>query len=103
MINNGADEMDNSIKTWRQGAFIDQRQYSKLGEDWKREREREERLLVRPSETGNAICQASSPDQATWIASRLNLASELEQMTYDFATGKTDGSELIAFVQKKVA
>lgn len=73
-----------------------------MGDDWKDERQREEELLVRPDPMGNAICKAVDPDAAKWIADRLNLAAQLEQMTYDFATGKSDGSDIVALVQQNV-
>ena len=93
----------NDICSWQQGQFIDARQYTKAPDDWKAERRREESHLVRPAPTGNAICRAMSPDDAHWIAQRLNLASKLEQMTYDFATGKTDGSEIVRMVHEAVS
>ena len=94
--------MLNGITTWRQGAFIDQPQYRRETDEWKRDREREEQLLVRPAPTDNAICKADTPDNAKWIAQRLNLASKLEQLTYDYATGKSDGGEIVEFVRQNV-
>ncbi len=92
----------NETTTWRQGAFIDQAQYSRMSDDWKAERRREEALLVRSGPLANAICKARDPETAKWIAGRLNLAAQLEQMTYDFATGKSDGSEIVALVRHNV-
>ena len=94
--------MNNDIKTWQQGRFFDKRQYDKMGTDWKEQRRREEAYKVRPGPTDNAICQTFDPDHAKWIADRLNLASKLEQMTYDFATGKTDGQEIRDMVMASV-
>ncbi|KQI68651.1 hypothetical protein AN189_10175 [Loktanella sp. 3ANDIMAR09] len=48
---------------------------------------------------GNAICHCPNPDDAAWIAKRLNLAAHLERLAGDFAAGKGDGSDLVAFVQ----
>jgi len=92
----------NDINTWAQGFFVDQRQYKNMSEDEKQMNDKAEKHFVRPSPTGNAICHCPIPNDAKWIASRLNLASELEQMTYDYATGKTDGSEITAYVKKNI-
>ena len=89
----------NYIQTWKQGYFVDQKQYSNMSQEWKDKRQIEESYLVRPRPTDNALCSASTPENAKWIANRLNLASKLEQMTYDYATGKNDGKELVAFVK----
>ncbi|BAP94495.1 hypothetical protein [Aurantimonas phage AmM-1] len=93
----------NNIRTWQQGAFIDQPKYARMSDEWKNEQRRTEALLVRPGPKENAICTARDPEAARWIAHRLNLAAQLEQMTYDFATGKTDGSEIVALVRNAVA
>jgi len=92
----------NQIKTWSQGFFVDQRQYDDWTEEDKEAARRHESYLVRPEPTANAICKAQTPWDAKWIASRLNLAAKLEQMTYDYATGKTDGSEIVKFVKENV-
>lgn len=92
----------NDIQTWQQGRFIDQRQYALWAQEDKDRADSEERHLVRPAPTENAICSCPDPSNAKWIAQRLNLASTLEQMTYDFATGKTDGSEIVRLVQEKL-
>jgi hypothetical protein len=89
----------NHIQTWQQGQFIDQQKYDCMGEFWKDEKRKDEAHLVRPEPTGNAVCWCPDPRHAGWIAQRLNLASKLEQMTYDFATGKTDGSEIVELVK----
>lgn len=68
-----------TIATWRQGAFIDGPNYRGMPQSWKEERDREERHLVRPSPTGNAICHCPDPALAAWIAERLNLAAKLER------------------------
>lgn len=93
----------NHIETWQQGRFIDKTEYSRMGDMWKDDRRNEEAHLVRPSPEGNAICWCPEADKAAWIAQRLNLASRLEKMTYDFATGKTDGSEIVALVKDTVS
>ncbi|MBY6055363.1 hypothetical protein [Leisingera daeponensis] len=93
----------NDITTWQQGQFIDKTEYARMGELWKDERRKEERHKVRPAPEGNTICWCPDPQYAAWIAQRLNLAAKLEQMAYDFATGKTDGSEIVAMVRDAVA
>jgi len=92
----------NEIRTWQQGRFVDQCHYDCMGELWKDERRQEETHLVRPGPTENAICWCPNPDDAQWIAQRLNLGSKLEQMAYDYATGKTDGTEITSFVRQTV-
>lgn len=93
----------NDIQTWQQGSFIDKPEYARMGELWKDEKRKEETHMVRPAPEDNAICWCPDPQKAAWIAQRLNLASKLEQMTYDYATGKTDGSEIVALVRDAVA
>ena len=88
----------NGIQTWHQGCFIDQQLYDHLPDCWKTARGQEEAHLVRPGPTENAICHCPNHEHAKWIAQRLNLASQLEQMAYDYATGKSDGVEIVAFV-----
>lgn len=92
--------MNNLHTEWAQGYFVDQPQYRKWPEEEKRRADADERLRVRPYPTENAICVCSRPEEAKWIASRLNLAARLEQLSYDFATGK-DGAEeaLVGFVR----
>lgn len=93
----------NLIQTWQQGQFIDQTEYKDMGALWKDEQRKKEAHMVRPGLADNAICWCPNPTDAAWISQRLNLASKLEQMTYDYATGKTDGSEIVAMVRKAVA
>jgi hypothetical protein len=57
---------------------------------------------VRPDVNENAICTCNSPTTAKWIASRLNIASILEQMVYDFAVGRINETEIIDFVIKSI-
>lgn len=92
----------NLIQSWQQGQFIDQKKYSHMGDLWKDQKRSEEAHLVRAEPTGNALCWCPDPEMAKWVAKRLNLASKLEQMTYDYATGKTDGSEIVALVRDAV-
>jgi len=94
--------MDNLITTWQQGYFVDQPQYDHMSDDEKQMHDKVEKHFVRPSPTGNAICHCPMPDDAKWIDGRLNLAAQLEQMTYDYATGKSDGSEIVALVKKNI-
>lgn len=90
----------NEIKTWRQGSFVDQARYRSWTGEQKQNADDCEKLNVRPGPTENAICTCSRPQDAKWIAQRLNLASILEQMTYDFAMGKTNGEEIKTLVLK---
>ena len=92
----------NLIQTWQQGRFVDSRKYEKWTDEQKATADKQEMHLVRPGPTENELCMSHNPDFAKWIADRLNLASKLEQLSYDFATGKTDGVELVAFVQRRV-
>ena len=71
--------MDNKHEGWCQGRFVDSRRYNSRSDSWKDDRRREEKLLVRPSPLGNAICKCNDPDIAKWIAERLNLAAKLEE------------------------
>ncbi len=93
----------NNIQTWKQGKYIDHKKYSHMLNAWKHDQEIKELTLVRPSSEGNAICQCANPEDAKWIASRLNLASELEQLAYDYVTGKCkDDTDLIMFVKSNL-
>lgn len=94
--------MNNLIKTWQQGRFVNLKKYRDWSDEEKERADQREKLLVRPSPLDNAVCQCATPYEAEWIASRLNLAATLEQMTYDFATGKTDGSEIVDLVKKNL-
>lgn len=89
-----------NINTWQQGEFIDKVEYSHWTAKDKVAADREERLRVRPSPTGNAICRCFSPEDAKWVASRLNLAAELEELTYNFVTGKSGEQEIVDYVTK---
>lgn len=68
----------NRIITWRQGVFIDGPKYAHQSREWKAGANIAESFLVRPSPTGNAICKATDPETAAWIAERLNLAARLQ-------------------------
>jgi len=91
--------LNNQIQTWAQGRFVEQPHESNFTDAQKAQANELERFLVRPDPLDTAICRAYSPQDAEWIASRLNLASKLEQLTYDFAMGKTDGEEIRSFVR----
>jgi len=92
----------NEIKTWKQGKFVDRRQYRNWTNEMLDKANSDESHLVRPAPTESAICRCENPKDAKWIASRLNLASTLEQMTYDYATGKSDGQEIVDLVNNAV-
>lgn len=91
----------NDIQTWRQGEYAPIGK-ARVSAERAAEYNRHERHLVRPGPRENAICNCPNPDHAAWVAGRLNLASKLEKMTYDFATGKSDGSEIVAFVRNSI-
>lgn len=91
----------NEIQTWQQGRYAPEDRTNTTPEQ-AAQHEADEKHLVRPGLRENAICRCARPDDAAWLAKRLNFASHLEQMTYDFATGKTDGSEIVALVRKNV-
>ena len=90
----------NNITTWQQGKFIYKLKYSKWSIDEVSKAKEQESIRVRPGPEDNAICICTNPQDALWIASRLNLASKLEQMTYDYAMTKISGAEIIDFVRK---
>ncbi len=70
--------MDN-IQTWAQGYFVYSPQYRGMTQEQKDEANIRESHLVRSSPMGKAICRCPTPEDAKWIASRLNLASILEE------------------------
>jgi len=71
--------LDNKHIHWQQGHYIDRPVYKNFSEENKCACEERELLLVRPSPTGNAICQCATPEIALWISQRLNLAALLER------------------------
>ena len=92
-----------NINTWQQGHFVDRREYSHWTQEEKDKAESAENLKVRPSSTGNAICMCYDPHDAKWISDRLNLAADLEEITYKFAAGQSDGQEIIDYVKKALS
>ena len=66
---------------WQQGRFVDQTQYRNWPEEQKKKANTQESFLVRPSPLGNAICKCNYPEDAQWVAGRLNLAAKLEGQT----------------------
>lgn len=95
--------MNNECKTWVQGRFIDNPKYKHWTQKEKERANNYEILTVRSNPLDNAICICKEPSQAKWIAQRLNLAAELEKLTYDFATGKTNGDEIRNFVKQHIS
>jgi hypothetical protein len=69
----------NKINTWQQGRFIVKPKYNHWSDEDKQKAHADESLKVRPSPEGNAICFCSNPDDAKWIAKRLNVAANLEK------------------------
>ena len=80
--------MNNTIETWGQGHFVDQPQCRRWSAEAKDDANKREALLVRPGPTDNAICQACSPDDAEWIAQRLNMAAKLEALANKLHTAE---------------
>jgi len=74
------EKQDNKHLGWRQGRFVDSPKYKDWSDGDKRRADFRERLCVRPSPTGNAICSCGTPADAAWIAERLNLAAKLEAL-----------------------
>lgn len=91
----------NQIQTWEQGSFVDSWIFDNWTKKKKAEVNKQCKRWVRPGRNDNTICDCPNPKDAKWIASRLNLASVLEQMVCDYATGKIDGTEIIKFAKKK--
>ena len=70
---------DNNHAAWRQGLYAPEIKVGMLtGEDLKMAQS-QEAYLVRPSLRGNAICRTFNPEDAAWIAKRLNTAAKLER------------------------
>lgn len=91
----------NEIQTWQQGSYAPESKRP-VAPHVVEQHKLDERHLVRPGLRENAVCHCPDPSNARWIAQRLNLASKLERMTYDYATGKTDGSEIVSFVRSNL-
>ena len=92
----------NDIQTWQQGEFIDKKEYKHFSNAEKRRCIDNESKRVRPMPTENAICVCDTAEHAKWIANRLNLASILEEMSYNYATGKSDGQDIVDYVHKSI-
>lgn len=91
----------NDIQTWQQGRFI-LSEHDVRRNDFREDQidviDELERLKVKSHQSNLEICRCANSNDAKWIASRLNLASKLEQLSYDFAVGRSDGVELRRFV-----
>ena len=94
--------MDNMHSDWRSGFVPDNKQFNDLSEEEKETLLKAERKLVRACPDSKPLCSCDDPRDAVWIANRLNLAAVLEEMTYNFATGKTDGHDIIDLVHKSI-
>jgi len=72
-----------SITTWKQGHFIDNPRYNKMGVDWKERQTEREKTLIRPyGGTNNGLFQVSGTDRATDITAYLEKVGEvLAQLT----------------------
>ena len=87
----------NHIDTWQQGQYDHQQRDPELTPRQVKSFKATEARSVRSGPHGDRICQTQEPQDAIWIAQRLNLASKLEQMVQDLAAGKTDPTALINF------
>jgi hypothetical protein len=85
---------------WQQGCFIDGPEYWRWTEEEKEKAREAESHFVRSGSKGNAICYCNKPSDAKYIASRLNFAEDLEELCYDFFTGKDDGKAIIEYVRR---
>jgi hypothetical protein len=65
-------EQRNEITAWAPGYTVDTPETRSWSPTEKASNDEREALLVRPYPTGNAICQCTTPEEATWIAERLN-------------------------------
>lgn len=84
----------NNHQSWRQGRFIYKDEYKHMSQGWIDRNKQREMLLVRPSPTGNAICQCHFPEDAKWITQRLNLAAELESRNFPESKEENQNSAL---------
>jgi hypothetical protein len=87
-----SDNPINKIRTWQQSRFIDNSdKYPDLSDEamqeFRQAFEKREQCLVRKSPTGYAICHCDDPNNAAWIAERLNLAAKLEEENKILKTG----------------
>lgn len=84
----------NEINTWQQGQFVDNPRYNNWTEQEKDLAETQEECLVRPQPTGNAICRTFEPEDAKWIARRLNRAANLEKRFREYFLNLQDVQRL---------
>lgn len=83
----------NCIKTWVQGRFVNSKEFEHMPEDWKGRRRNEESHRVRQGTKGPVICWCNDPEDAKWIAERLNLAAKLEREVH-VKTGAVEGGKI---------
>lgn len=98
---------DPKYQSWQQGTFIDGPEYRHMGLPWKERQREHETFLVRPGAKGNAICTATDPDAAVFIAARLNLAAKLEAalrkiIDLEFSEGDDPLDEAISIASKSL-
>lgn len=74
-----AEEFDlPSITTWKQGEFLDSRQYAHMPDSWKEENRQRERTLIRPhGGTHNALFQVTGSGRDDDIVAYLVAVGEL--------------------------
>lgn len=94
--------MDNMHSDWRSGFVPENSYFKNLPEEEKEKLLKIESKIVRACPDSKPICSCDDPRDAVWIARRLNLAAILEEMTYNFATGKIDGQDIVKLVRKSI-
>jgi hypothetical protein len=67
-----------NTETWRQDCFIESERTAWWTDDAKEDARRSAKYRVVLAKENTALCVAGSPEQAIWIAERLNLAERLE-------------------------
>lgn len=95
-------EHKNDITTWTQGRFVDSPRYKGMTEEQKQKHNYEESFLVRPSPTDNAICRVFFPEDAKWIAARLNSATYTTFLLEDILREDASPSRKIEILEELV-
>lgn len=83
--------LKDEIQTWQQGSYLG---INDPAAEWG------EKFLVRPYGGENPICKCIDHDNAKWIASRLNLASILEEKVFSFVRGEIGKEDMERLVDK---
>lgn len=89
------------VETWTQGRFIDSYKHRHWTDEMKKEADVIESFIVRPFADGNAICRAVSPDDAKWIAERLNRCAFLEKRIEEIEKVEKDLAAVLDWIKEK--